>query len=563
MEESYVSNQPETTEQTINIAYTIAREDGNTFQINQLSSIDIANHISANVEIKLTEGGQTVPHKFFYNLNSELTSQLELSENLQLSDGTSYTLELTPINDKVIAQNTDSEGKVTKYVLNSPTSGFVNFTKDIAVSQDAIEAAEKTSEIAGSVTSTASTVGNAMSLLAIILAADQSGATLKFSQISKLISRLRMLDINYGSVFGSFLDTLGKAFDGENQGDSEEERRAAYMKRRELISLIGNGRKGKFDVYGQKMFLFGTIRSNWESELIYEYKKYEMKQAKHSSYRMLEITEVADPASKKSKISIGNLLQEAKYWVYMISWIIKLFILNIIANMKSKRLISVKTLKTIKKINLHRKIHFLLFNLVAIDIAFTGTRSLLHLKINKALAYHIFLAGITYLLCIIDTLEIFLVTINIIYREDRKRKLEELRKLEAEKKAEEGKNAVDTSANQSLVLQHHEKSKESFSAKKVKGFGLREYFWETDMIEAVMTKDQATKLGYVRVIDYQRSKNVLLSNLAVEDHATAELKKDNPQIYSSKAILLANFSFLLRIIGYHLILVALPNNPAL
>ena len=81
------------------------------------------------------------------------------------------------------------------------------------------------------------------------------------------------------------------------------------------------------------------------------------------------------------------------------------------------------------------------------------------------------------------------------------------------------------------------------------------------MVEEVMDKETATKLGYVRVIDYRRSSNIILSNLAVEDHATAELKKDNPDIYCSKAILLANFSFLLRIIGYHLILVALPNNP--
>ena len=55
------------------------------------------------------------------------------------------------------------------------------------------------------------------------MAADQSGATLKFSQISKLIARLRMLDINFGKIFGTFLDQLGKSFDGENTGDDEEE----------------------------------------------------------------------------------------------------------------------------------------------------------------------------------------------------------------------------------------------------------------------------------------------------------------------------------------------------
>jgi uncharacterized protein HemX len=146
--------------------------------------------------------------------------------------------------------NTDSEGKLTNYLLTEPTSQIVGFTKDTPVAAESIESAKATSKVAGGVTSAASTVSNTLALLGVILAADQSGATLKFSQISKLISRLRMIDINYGKIFGSFLDQLGKSFDGENTGDNEEENLKNYLKRRELISLIGNGRKGKFDIYG-------------------------------------------------------------------------------------------------------------------------------------------------------------------------------------------------------------------------------------------------------------------------------------------------------------------------
>jgi hypothetical protein len=52
----------------------------------------------------------------------------------------------------------------------------------------------------------------------------------------------------------------------------------------------------------------------------------------------------------------------------------------------------------------------------------------------------------------------------------------------------------------------------------------------------------------------------MLQNKVIEEHATAELKKDNPDLYSKKSILLANFSFVLRIVGYHIALVTLASN---
>ena len=61
-----------------------------------------------------------------------------------------------------------------------------------------------------------------MASISVVMAADQSGATLKFSQISKLISRLRFINVNYGSLFGVFLDGLGNSFDKENSTTNEE-----------------------------------------------------------------------------------------------------------------------------------------------------------------------------------------------------------------------------------------------------------------------------------------------------------------------------------------------------
>lgn len=53
------------------------------------------------------------------------------------------------------------------------------------------------------------TATDILGFLGIIFAADKSGATLKFSQISKLIARLRYVKVDYGRVFGKFLSELG------------------------------------------------------------------------------------------------------------------------------------------------------------------------------------------------------------------------------------------------------------------------------------------------------------------------------------------------------------------
>jgi hypothetical protein len=105
-------------------------------------------------------------------------------------------------------------------------------------------------ELASDSLAASSSVTDAVSIIGVVLAADQSGATLKFSQISKLISRLRMIDVNFGDMFGKFLDGLGQAFDGESKGESEEETLRKYKLRKKTIQLISTGKKGKFDLYG-------------------------------------------------------------------------------------------------------------------------------------------------------------------------------------------------------------------------------------------------------------------------------------------------------------------------
>lgn len=74
-----------------------------------------------------------------------------------------------------------------------------------------------------------------------------------------------------------------------------------------------------------------------------------------------------------------------------------------------------------------------------------------------------------------------------------------------------------------------------------------------------MTQDVATKAGYIKIIDYHRTKNALVNNMAIIDHATAEIKASK-KVFDYRSILLANFAFTIRIILYHIILVSLAHH---
>ena len=77
-----------------------------------------------------------------------------------------------------------------------------------------------------------------------------------------------------------------------------------------------------------------------------------------------------------------------------------------------------------------------------------------------------------------------------------------------------------------------------------------------------MKPQDAEKLGYVRVIDHFRSRNILSLNLAVINHATAELKPSEKS-FDFKTVLMANFAFLIRIVLYHIFIVGLCNQPGI
>ena len=67
----------------------------------------------------------------------------------------------------------------------------------------------KTATEIGNVVSTLNQYGaystDVLGVLGVVSTVDPSGAIIKFSYISKLVSRLRYIDINFGEIFGTYL----------------------------------------------------------------------------------------------------------------------------------------------------------------------------------------------------------------------------------------------------------------------------------------------------------------------------------------------------------------------
>ena len=90
---------------------------------------------------------------------------------------------------------------------------------------------------------------------------------------------------------------------------------------------------------------------------------------------------------------------------------------------------------------------------------------------------------------------------------------------------------------------------------------LGKWFWEKDMKKYALSKEDCQKLNYVKIIDFSDNKYLLYKNEAVVEFSLAVLKYSKKKIYNSKAALLSNFMFIVRVVMYHVILVSLANEP--
>ena len=206
---------------------------------------------------------------------------------------------------------------------------------------------------------------------------------MKFSQVSKLIARFRYVNINYGKIFGKFLDGISETYDKDvsitltnQEGESEEakENIAMHAELKTFLEEFTNGNKAKLSENVVSPFLVGKFTKHWARELV---KKREMALKKSENVRILAETDKTTEQETDS-ISTKNLYQEVKYWIYLASWLIKIILMLKVLSYKKQTYL--KGLKFVKILSIHQSIHFLLFNLTVVNVMFVGSRGIVHLR---------------------------------------------------------------------------------------------------------------------------------------------------------------------------------------
>lgn len=166
------------------------------------------------IEIEISsENWVKLQSNVFLNPDNEYTIQFLVLNTLELQDQTDYNLRITPNQDKFVILKS-SETEPIPIFFKNKSSKSATYSTGSGASEDEVAMSEEAGETAGSVFRTTSFLTDFFSIITILLSVDQSGTLVKFSQISKLIFRLRMIDIEFGEIMGSFMEKLGEAFEG-------------------------------------------------------------------------------------------------------------------------------------------------------------------------------------------------------------------------------------------------------------------------------------------------------------------------------------------------------------
>lgn len=223
--------------------------------------------------------------------------------------------------------------------------------------------------------------------------------------------------MNYGQLFGGFLNGLGNAFDRKTSFDAssafidktEEEKKeiAQYALRKIAIqNKYSQGRKGKFNTYLVDFFLIGKSKKDWMENLIYE--PATSTQRKLQNYSEPESSKV----TRKTGFDFGEFFNELKYWLYLASWINKLISMCMIDQRKNSNEV---TERFFNYVQISQRIHFLLMNLISVDVVFLGSRTILHTKIVKQIGFYYLWTLTLYSLIILDMMLIADTQYKLVY----------------------------------------------------------------------------------------------------------------------------------------------------
>lgn len=302
------------------------------------------------------------------------------------------------------------------------------------------------------------------------------------------------------------------------------------------------------------------VEKDWETKLILKSgnSKY--------LYSTIEVEEDQTPArrillTQEKGINWGSFFRELKYWLYMISWGFKIYFYLLINSFIGKKFISFGTIKILK---IHQKIHFTLFNITVVDILFLGSRTFLHSKLVKDVAFQIIFTGIVYSLAVLDITETIYLILQltkyskILFKVDKPAESSKIHPVSQEAPAtDKESNKISSFEPNQIQPQKHTQKSSSYPNKPV----LLKNMYQSSLIKKYgYSDDEMQAKRFKRVYDYKELGPRLIRNEAVEAHSVAEIKKNNIAVLESKSILLANFLFIIRILLYHLVIVTLANN---
>ena len=107
-----------------------------------------------------------------------------------------------------------------------------------------LEKAEDTGSLSGTANKITSSTAQGLTILAWLLSFDHSGVMMKFSQMSKLFARFRLINMNYGyMLFGYFIENAKKHNKKSEKG-------------KDYINANSNGTQGRFTHFEVPLDMF-------------------------------------------------------------------------------------------------------------------------------------------------------------------------------------------------------------------------------------------------------------------------------------------------------------------
>lgn len=357
------------------------------------------------------------------------------------------------------------------------------------------KATEKISKPAAAAQKYSSTSTEILSVATGFLSADPSGSLFTFAQRVKLIARLRMLNFNQGYLLESFFKDVAEGYD-------EFEISEKLQNRRILLNYDDIMKKGEETSHQGKFSRFGVIK-------------------KITSKPMILV----------------------KILIYMLSWIVKYYlelfmkpnIMEEIKFSKDDENDEKKILKfegKLRLFNVQKKVHFTLYNVAILNIAYFGTRNLLFLKLTSESFLSIIISFLAIIFAVVDSVHFYFEILKIFnFSKSKKKNFEKKIKLEQnkEKKNWENKNEQNPT----------EITTEGFSEEKLE------------------------KMGYRKKLDLEATYLRNYLNIPMKENILGILREKDEKLLILFTIAYSNFYNIFRMIVFHLTLVVLSNLPTL